>query len=71
MKAKATLIALLVASAVLIWSCENEPPIINVAGEGVEDSCVACHTDADVLAADIEENPIEPPKVSSEIEGMG
>jgi len=68
---RAALFAMLATLALLLWACENEPPIINIIGGETEDSCVACHTDAEVLAADIEENPVEPPKVSDEIEGMG
>ena len=64
-------VGLAALAASFFASCENESPIINVTGSEVEDSCVACHTDAEVLAADIEANPVEPPKRSSEIEGMG
>lgn len=72
MHRKAIFFAVLTILAFLLWACEDEPPLINIiGGDTTENSCVACHTDPEVLAADIAENPVPPPAVSKEIEGMG
>jgi len=50
----------------LLAGCSSEPI---VPGEG-EVSCVGCHTDRDMLKADLEADPL-PEKVKAESEGEG